>query len=76
MNGKGAAYKFLMSSGVVLHEVMSDGALFVPSYKQNMFSVQAAVKKAYVNCLVCVSTKWKLRAQHLIYMGLGSCTTI
>ena len=73
MHGKGAASRFLMSSGGVLHEVMSDGALFVPSYKQNMFSVQAAVKKAYV---YCVSTKWKLRAQHLIYMGLGSCTTI
>ena len=44
VKGKGVATMFLTSSDGVQHEVMLADALYVPSYKQNIFSVQAAVK--------------------------------
>ena len=44
VKGKGVATMFLTTSDGVQHEVMLADALYVPSYKQNIFSVQAAVK--------------------------------
>ena len=45
VKGKGVATMFLTSSDGVQHEIMLSDALYVPSYKQSIFSVRAAVKK-------------------------------
>ena len=45
VKGKGVATMFLTSSNGVQHEIMLSDALYVPSYKQSIFSVRAAVKK-------------------------------
>ena len=45
VKGKGVATMFLTTSDGVQHEVMLVDALYVPSYKLNIFSVQAAVKR-------------------------------
>ena len=45
VKGKGVATMFLTSSDGVQHEIMPSDALYVPSYKQSIFSVRAAVKK-------------------------------
>ena len=51
VKGKGVATMFLTSSDGFQHEIMlSDAALYVPSYKQSILSVRAAVKKG-----VCVN---------------------
>ena len=56
VKGKGVATMFLTSSDGVQHEVMLVDALYVPSYKQNIFSVQAAVKRGVnVNFSPCKS---------------------
>ena len=45
VKGKGVATMFLTSSDGVQHEIMLSNALYVPSYKQSILSVRAAVKK-------------------------------
>ena len=45
VKGKGVATMFLTSSDGVQHEIMLSDALYVPSYKQSICSVRAAVKK-------------------------------
>ena len=45
VKGKGVATMFLTSSDGVQHELMLSDALYVPSYKQSILSVRAAVKK-------------------------------
>ena len=65
VKGKGVATMFLTSSDGVQHEIMLSYALYVPSYKQSIFSVRAAVKKG-------VSVNFCKR--HLIYRKEGSCT--
>ena len=45
VKGKGVATLFLTSSDGVQQEIMLSDALYVPSYKQSILSVRAAVKK-------------------------------
>ena len=45
VKGKGVATMFLTSTDGGQHEILLSDALYVPSYKQSIFSVRAAGKK-------------------------------
>ena len=71
VSAKGRAKIILHDVEGVAHEVFLEGALFIPSYRQNMFSVQSAIGKLYyLNSTISSSRAHTAQTWHRI---LGHC---